>query len=404
MFCGECGTKNESGANFCEKCGVKLINEKKPSKLNTISKKNKIVLGIIVGILLVFIITFIILNSIFKPDNIAKNFFEATINGDTNKIYNYLNIEDGNFTSKKMFTKIYKDELKDNSDVILNYKVTKTEKSDDGLSVDVMISYTEKDKSIPKTTEITLNKAKNKKFLFFDNWVIASENFVTEKDIKLTVAKDSVVTIEGIKLDKKYLDEKESDEDEDVYKLPKMLIGKYSAKVKLSVGLVIEDELNINKYYSNYSLEVTDDNIPSKTSKKIETTIKSNLKTIYDAAMNKKSFDEIKSTFNYKKADLTEIKEDYDTLVSNLSNSSTTLTSIDFTDVELTGIDFDDNEIKVRAKVKYKYEVKYKNYNDEEKTNKSSDYDYLTISFDCVDDDYKMIDTTTLTSYFSKYY
>ena len=43
------------------------------------------------------------------------------------------------------------------------------------------------------------------------------------------------------------------------------------------------------------------------------------------------------------------------------------------------------------------------NYNDEEKTNKSSDYDYLTISFDCVDGDYKMIDTTTLTTYFSRY-
>ena len=39
----------------------------------------------------------------------------------------------------------------------------------------------------------------------------------------------------------------------------------------------------------------------------------------------------------------------------------------------------------------------------EEKTNKSSDYDYLTISFDCVDGDYKMIDTTTLTTYFSRY-
>jgi hypothetical protein len=24
MFCGECGTKNEKGAKFCEKCGAKL--------------------------------------------------------------------------------------------------------------------------------------------------------------------------------------------------------------------------------------------------------------------------------------------------------------------------------------------------------------------------------------------
>ena len=24
MFCGECGTKNEKGAAFCENCGAKL--------------------------------------------------------------------------------------------------------------------------------------------------------------------------------------------------------------------------------------------------------------------------------------------------------------------------------------------------------------------------------------------
>ena len=124
---------------------------------------------------------------------------------------------------------------------------------------------------------------------------------------------------------------------------------------------------------------------------------------MYDAAINKKSFDDIKNKFDYKKADLKEIEEDYNTLVSNLSNSSSTLTSIDFTNAEIVSFSFDDNEIKVRTRIKYKYEIKYKDYNDEEKTNKSSDYDYLTISFDCVDGDYKMIDTTTLTTYFSRY-
>ena len=29
MFCGECGTKNETGSNFCENCGAKLENKKK---------------------------------------------------------------------------------------------------------------------------------------------------------------------------------------------------------------------------------------------------------------------------------------------------------------------------------------------------------------------------------------
>ena len=71
---------------------------------------------------------------------------------------------------------------------------------------------------------------------------------------------------------------------------------------------------------------------------------------MYDAAINKKSFDEIKNKFDYKKADLKEIEEDYNTLVSNLSNSSSTLTSIDFTNAEIVSFSFDDNEIKVEQK------------------------------------------------------
>ena len=339
----------------------------------------------------------------FKPENIAKKFFEATVDGDTDKIYNYLNIEDGKFTSKKMFSKVFKEKLKENSSEVLNYKVTKVNKSEDGLKMDVTISYTEKDKSLPKTTEITLKKNKKNKLLFFSNWIISSEDFVTERPVKIVVAKGTELTIEGIKLDKKYLDKKESDEDEEVYELPKMLTGEYTVKAKLPVGFVVEDKLNINKYYSEYDVKINSSNIPKKTSKKIEKTIKENLKTMYDAAINKKSFDEIKNKFDYKKADLKEIEEDYNTLVSNLSNSSSTLTSIDFTNAEIVSFSFDDNEIKVRTKIKYKYEIKYKDYNDEEKTNKSSDYDYLTISFDCVNGDYKMIDTTTLTTYFSRY-
>lgn len=43
MFCGECGTKNEKGAKFCEKCGAKLevAEEKKESpKASTTTSKN----------------------------------------------------------------------------------------------------------------------------------------------------------------------------------------------------------------------------------------------------------------------------------------------------------------------------------------------------------------------------
>ncbi len=46
MFCGECGTKNETGSNFCENCGAKLENKKKNPMFSNMSKQNKTVLKV----------------------------------------------------------------------------------------------------------------------------------------------------------------------------------------------------------------------------------------------------------------------------------------------------------------------------------------------------------------------
>ena len=42
MFCGQCGTKNEKGAAFCENCGAKLKEvSKEESKEKGLNKKTK---------------------------------------------------------------------------------------------------------------------------------------------------------------------------------------------------------------------------------------------------------------------------------------------------------------------------------------------------------------------------
>lgn len=75
MYCGKCGTKNELGAKFCEKCGSKLeqdttnITPKKENKtlknvkekVNKTPKKVKIGIGIAIIIIIATIITLAIL-------------------------------------------------------------------------------------------------------------------------------------------------------------------------------------------------------------------------------------------------------------------------------------------------------------------------------------------------------
>ena len=55
---------------------------------------------------------------------------------------------------------------------------------------------------------IRLSKTKTKKFLFFDEWKVSITNLKTIDDFELTVMKDSEVTLEGVKVDKKYIEKK----------------------------------------------------------------------------------------------------------------------------------------------------------------------------------------------------
>ena len=63
-------------------------------------------------------------------------------------------------------------------------------------------------KNIKKTKEqeIYLTKQKKKKWLLFDNWQVGLNDKTTTDNYSVKVLKGSVITIEGTKLDKKYLD------------------------------------------------------------------------------------------------------------------------------------------------------------------------------------------------------
>ena len=91
MFCGKCGTKNEPGAKFCEKCGNPLEGEKSVNtpkkenkvlknakeKVKKIPKKVKIGLGILIILVIAAIITLAILlnNPVKKVEDYLTSYY-----------------------------------------------------------------------------------------------------------------------------------------------------------------------------------------------------------------------------------------------------------------------------------------------------------------------------------------
>lgn len=407
MFCGECGTKNKNGAQFCENCGAKMKVEKVTTKKTEVkekqpmSKKTKMILAI-VGVVAVIIISLCIyLSTLTNPKNIAEKLFNATTNYDFDAIYEFLDVEKSDFTTKEMFINIMSKEAEGSEKpVIVNYTVSNPIISADQMTATVTVTYLEKDSSNSSTFDVKLVKAKDKKWLFFDNWKVVMSGMEMAHDFEIQVAKGSKVTVEGIEIGEQYLDKDSSTEQMDVYKMPAMFEAYYGISIELPMGIKKEDKMRVrDESYYKYRLSVSD--LSDSDKSKFTSTAKSSLGTLYNGVKDQKSFDDIKSSFEYEGADLSDLKSDYEILVKNIGTS---LTSINFTDITLSDISVKSNgNIELYLKAKYNYTVTYES-SGETKTHDSNDYDYLYLTYAYVNGEYKLVDTSSLNTYFSKYY
>ena len=414
MFCGECGTKNKKGDAFCKECGAKLevVEVKKTKTKNVVNntpkkpmtKSTKIIIGVIALVVVAFVALFVVLGNITNPKNVAKEYIQAVINKDGNRLYSYLNISgDSTFVSKKVFSDYVKEELEDTS--ITNYKITDVEYSTGKLQATVKFTYTTKNSSSESNGKVSLTKDKSKKYVFFDNWKISdSINTTVVKDYTLKVTKGSKLTFGGINVDKKYLNSSKSSNEYDVYVLPQVFAYETVVKAVLPSGLEIEEKVTPSSYNSNHTVSFDEDSMTDAAKNKIIEVAKKDITTIYTSAIAKKSFADIKSNFNVSGNDLTKLEQSYNEFVSDLGSESNILTSFTVTDATVYDIDLDSNGyIDIEFKVNYDYTIKYNDYSNNEKTHSDSDYDYMDVKLTYNKGSYYLVDVSELETYFSKY-
>lgn len=393
MFCPECGKKNENGAQFCEHCGAKIAEESKVVLPKTprkpMKKKTIVIISIVSALVVILVVGGIVLSSNFKPSKIAVNYFVALMNNDTNKIYDYINVPDSEFTTKKMFTEVVDTEKED----LLNYKIVSEEKSTDGLSAQVKISYTLEGDKTPLTTTIYLVKDKKNKLLIFDNWKISDGSSLVEEDYDITVYKGATVKLEGVEVPEKYKEESISQR-YDTYVIPAIFKGEYDAEVTLKNGLKTKSVLDTTGYDSS----LTDFELSENEEKELTSSIKDYVSKLYKAALEGKSFDDIKKDYEYKGSDLDELEKAYRSFASSIKNSG--LTKYSLKDVEISRYSINtEGYLYVTVNTEYDYTVK-SYFSDETVDNDDEDTAYLTFDYS---DGFKLVDMTGLATYFSRY-
>ncbi len=396
MFCGECGTKNEKGAAFCEKCGSKLEVEeiKEVAQKKPMDKKTKLIISVIAIVAVIFVGIYMYLGSLFKPEKIALKYFKAYASNDAKTLYNTMNLEESKFVSKKLL----EESIKNNEKIKLaNYSVKKDETKDDSLSTSVVITYVEEGSSKEKTKLVKLTKNKNKKWLFFENWTVDSSELVS-KDYTISVPKNTNVKINDIELNDKYKEESYSSY-YDSYKIPSILKGKYNLTVEYKSGVKLSGELKVNGNYGTY--RTSNLKLDEKTNEKLEKEIKEKLELLYKSALEDKSFDDIKDSFTEEVR--SNVETSYNYIKDYTKSDYSKLKEMTVDDVEITSVSPNEEKISLVVKMKYSYKLEYK-YSDETKEYIGKNkIDILYVDYTISEKDYVMSNISSILTYFSRY-
>lgn len=395
MYCEKCGTKAKDEAKYCEECGSIL--KKQPAKRKTLNKKNKIIIGIL-GLFIILIIMFFAIGSaLCSPKRLAVKYFEAILNNNYDVLYQYFDVQDKNFTSKKMFEKLNETKKdKDNKNKVVNYSVINETVSADKLSAVVMINYVTND-SKNNTVSIEFIKEKKNKMVFFNNWKISNPKLETIRDYQINVIKGSKVEVAGIKLDK-YFSKSKSTDEFDVYLLPELFNLNYLVKVTYPFGVKIDTSIIPNAYSKSTTLEIDVNKISKELKKEIEDITLKNLQIIYNTARENKTFDEVKALISLKEDNLISFQKSYDEFKEDLSELAN-LTEITIKSVTLSDLKFNDNG---NLEVSFSYDYDYKTTHEffgETKTHESSGKYYSSMEY-FYENEYRLVDFDDLKYYF----
>ena len=421
MFCEECGAKNKKGATFCEECGHAIKAEEtkkaepKKEKVETkkevtekvakkpMSKGTKLLIGGIVAVVAILVGAYVYLSSVFTPEKVAIKYFKAYASKDANKICKVIKLDESEFVSKKLLKEALKDEEKIDLE---NYKIEKNPtksqlekalgiKETDDLSKSITIKYIKKGSSKEYYKTIKLVKSKNKKFLFFDNWVVDSSDLVAN-DYSISVPKGAKPTIDGIEIKDKY---KTSNTYTDTYKIPSILKGTHKITAKLKSGIVLTGEYKVNGNYGSISSSSL--KLDKKTEETIKKSVKDNLTTIYDAVIADKSFEDIEEKFNEDYRD--DIRDKYANLKQSALSDYNKLKEIKINDVNITYYSISNDELSVTARIKYDYKVEYKNGDEKKEYSKKDRSDNVYLTYKIGKSEFVLSNIRSIVSYFSHY-
>jgi hypothetical protein len=365
MKCPNCKHKNKIRDKFCSECGTKI----------SIFSSKSFILGILVVLFIGVIFFFYQLVLYFTgPKYVALQYFKTVISNNTDSIYEYIDeYQDELFVSKDILAD--KITLFQN---VQNYSIVNVQKS--GSSV--YVTFEMEEGNIQEQAVVELLE---QKIGFLKTYKVVSGKIAS--NVTIRVLKDSKITVDSQYIST-YLSKTEGNYD--IYVIPYMIAGDYEVDVTYPNGLQSKETLSVASDQTYTIQEVQLENTVTST---VEECVKKDLNILYKAAAEDKNYEDIQDSFKNNLSSL------YKTIKRTLNNSFDDVSSIEFTDVEIKKVSFNEDgnlNLMVLAdyKIKYSYQVGDQSY--EKEQNK---YTYISLEGTYDDEEYDIINTTNESNY-----
>lgn len=403
MYCGQCGTKNEDGAKFCEACGAKLEApspqqapvevrpaetrpaearpaETRPAEVNPAGVRpaeamppvevktvqaparppmktwKKILIAAVVGIVILLFAGFKIGQSYFSPEKVTERYMDSIKKENWKQAFSYVDIKKADFINAESFKEAISNELDYNK--IKKFTVTKNGMNN--LTKEMSVHYIAEDAQGQQEMTVNLIKLDKKELFIFDKWEVSPETLLVS-DYSIEVPSGMEVSVDGQKMSKSSL--KSTEEGMDLYNIKSILKGKHTVKVTSPYTEDVKEEV----YPEN---DITYDYMLSEITLKkdvIDGLIKQagdDYTAIYKAALDGKGFDEVKGLFSSDSEVQNEYQEEYESLFSSLKSGDgtgiTNLTLRDFSGSQeyITDYRISPQTISMNATFDYDYTTK----------------------------------------------
>lgn len=297
---------------------------------------------------------FVALYQNFSPDKYMKEFYDCFLNESYAAMYKSAGVEESEFINLNSFTQMMVNDL--GYEETDKYNISDLAK--DGEMVKSTISFVDSETEETVEWDLKLEKSKDKKYLFFNEWQVNLDEFIVE-DINIVAATEVEVLIDDANITSEEIEGVSKTIDEETgmvtYVIDRMFAGSHTI---IFMGTHTETESVIatfnqkRKYYA-----FREGVLKAEEQETMNSSVKNIVVEMYNSVFSAAGAENLLTMFSTKSGVSYNVVNTYSQLARDVNKEDgSVLNSIDITDYSVT---FEPYKFNSTVDVKFKYTASF---------------------------------------------